>query len=102
MPTKLQPHDISDGATLSPRIALRLVTGEDWDFLDHDAPLTQPQLYTAWTQHKDALLHDLWLGQCHFYGTRLWSWWEYAAPQPRHLVKRNPRHNILSTSGNLS
>ena len=81
----------------TPRTCWRLLTGQDWAFLDDRSKLTDEELALAWQQQGALIV------QVHVFGapggddfffrhveakplTRPWGWWEFEAPQPRRLI----------------
>jgi hypothetical protein len=89
---KLQRRDLA-----TPRTVERLLTGEDWDWLDepgHKAEaLTLDELAEAWEELRDELL-ALYQGGQPF--QRPWAWWEFDSPEARRQVKPGPEPLGLS------
>ena len=91
---------------LLPRQRTYLLTGRDWDFLDHDLGrhrsggfADERSARLAWETHRDALLAfwiqdpEAWSGNRSFAtpapggpGTRPWGWWRFDAKVARHIT----------------
>jgi hypothetical protein len=83
---KLQRRELA-----TPRTVERLLTGQDWDFLDEPGhkveALTLDELADAWEELGGELL------ALHLDGrpfTRPWAWWQFDSPEARRQVKPGP------------